>query len=223
MKNSPPNIPPNLFTLLKEMVNDFPSILGDNLVGIYLWGSLTYEAFDESCSDVDSIIVTRRDINEKEFTTLEEWFEKSLGQNPWTHELDMRFVIKGEFLDKTSKCCGFQFDEFRRYGSDGNPIIWLNIGKSGITLWGEDAKEIAPKISDKVLNEALLLELWYLKDDLKNNAGDKSDLAFKHINYAILTACRIYYTAQHRILVSKEQGFKWALKTVPEKWHLLIQ
>jgi len=35
------------------MATDFPAILSGNLVGIYLWGSLTYEAFDETCSDVN--------------------------------------------------------------------------------------------------------------------------------------------------------------------------
>ena len=222
MKNLQPNLPNELSALLEEVANDFPLILKGNLVGIYLWGSLTYEAFDEKCSDVDCIIVIRRDLNDKEFKEIESWFEKSLEENSWTDELDVRFVIEGEFLDKTSKCCQYQFRKFWRSGSDGNPLIWLNIGESGITLWGKGAKEAAPEISDKVLNEALLLELSYLKDDLKNNAGDKSDLPFKHLNYAVLTACRIYYTVQNRNIVSKEEAFHWALENIPEKWHPII-
>ncbi len=216
-------MPKALSALLERLTKDFPSILEENLVGIYLWGSLTYKAFDEKCSDVDCIVVTRRDVNDKEFARLKSWFDKSLEKNPWAYELDLRFIIDREFLDKRSKCCGFQFGEFRRDGSDGNPIIWLNIGQSGITLWGRDAKEIAPEIPDEVLNKALLLELWYLKDDLTNNIGDKSDLAFKHINYAVLTACRIIYTAQNRTMISKEQAFSWALKNIPKKWHSVIK
>ena len=223
MNNLPENIPDNLFTLLEKLANDFPVILRENLVGIYLWGSLTYDAFDEKFSDVDCIVVIRRDLNDKEFSQLKRWFEKSLKENSWTDELDMRFVIDGESLDKTSKCCQYQFRKFWRSGSDGNPIIWLNIGKSGITLWGKNAKEIAPEITGEVLNEALLLELWYLKDDLTNNVGDKSKSAFKHVNYAVLTACRIYYTAKHHNMISKEQAFQWALKNIPEKWHPIIK
>lgn len=223
MKNLQINLPNELSSMLEEMAKDFRSILKGNLVGIYLWGSLTYEAFDEKCSDVDCIVVISGDLDDKEFKEIESWFEKSLEENSWTDELDMRFVIDREFLDKTSKCCQYQFRKFWRSGSDGNPIIWLNIGKSGITLWGKDAKEIAPEISDEVLNEALLLELSYLKDDLKNNTGDKSDLAFKHINYAVLTACRIYYTAQYRALISKEESFRWAIRNISERWHSLIR
>src|SRR3989441_7313340 len=51
--NLPQNIPKDLSDLLEVMATDFSAILRENLVGIYLWGSLTYQAFDEACSDVD--------------------------------------------------------------------------------------------------------------------------------------------------------------------------
>lgn len=216
------NIPESLSALLEKMARDFPSLLENNLVGIYLWGSLTYESFDERCSDVDVIIVTRRDIDEREFSALEKWFDKSLKENQWTGKLDMRFIIDKEFLDTASRCVGYHYGKLWRHGSDANPIIWVNIGKSGITLWGKPANEIAPSVSSKILNDALLLEFEYLKEDLTANAGDESDLAFFHNSYAVLTACRIFYTAHHRALVSKDAARVWTLENVPVKWHSVI-
>ena len=208
-------IPEALAELLRSIAADFPVILKDNLVGVYLWGSLTYGAFDERCSDVDAVGVTRRDLNDAEFSALEKWFSESAGSNPWTEKLDMRFVIDGEFLDKQSRCCGFHSGKLVRHGSDGNPIIWLNVGECGVTLWGEDAKQIAPAIADQCLNDALLLELNYLKEDLAKNVGDRSDRSFRHNAYAVLTACRILYTAFHRRIVSKAQAYDWAVAAVP--------
>ena len=222
MNELPENIPEEIPTLLEEMANDFPSILENNVVGIYLWGSLTYVAFDERCSDIDCIVVTRRDVNDEEFSAFERWFKKSLERNSWAGKLDMRFVIEDEFLDKNSKCCGFHFGKLVRHGSDGNPIIWVNIGQSGITLWGKPAAEIAPPVTKECLNEALLLELKYLKEDLAANEGDKSYLAFFHNSYAVLTACRIFYTAHHQTLVSKEKASGWTKENVPKKWHTVI-
>jgi hypothetical protein len=46
------DVPEDLSGLLQAMAIDFPAILRGNLVGIYLWRSLTYNAFDETCSDV---------------------------------------------------------------------------------------------------------------------------------------------------------------------------
>lgn len=222
MKNLPEIKSDELSALLSDMARDFPSLLKGNLTGIYLWGSLTYEGFDERCSDADVIVVTRRDINEREFSALDDWFANQLTKNFWTGKLDMRFVIDGEFLDKTSRCVGYHFGKLTRHGSDANPFIWVNIKESGITLWGKPAQEIAPFVSDKLLDDALILELEYLKEDLAVNAGDKSDLAFFHNSYAVLTACRIFYTAHHRRLVSKDTASSFALKNLPEKWHGII-
>ncbi|HXN51364.1 MAG TPA: aminoglycoside adenylyltransferase domain-containing protein [Candidatus Acidoferrum sp.] len=221
----PKNIPPDLSNLLQTMASDFPAVLRGNLVGIYLWGSLTYDAFDESCSDVDCIVVIRRDLDDREFSDLDDWFKNQKEQNRWVDRIDMRFVIDHELLDKASRCCGFYHDtgKLARHGSDGNPIIWLNIGGSGITLWGKDAKLISPRVSDQCLNDALLLELKYLKEDLTANAGDRSEKAFIHNAYAVFTACRIFYSASHRALASKDRAHAWAIETVPPMWRAVVQ
>lgn len=218
------HVPQDLKELLEDIASDFPTLLRDNLVGIYVWGSLSHGAFDAACSDVDCVAVTRRELDSRQFSDLDAWFTKKAEQNRWTHRIDMRFVIEGEFLDKTSRCCGFYpyLGKLTRHASDGNPIIWINIAECGITLWGQDAKQIAPVVSRQCLNDALLLELNYLKDDLTSNAGDRSSKAFIHNAYAVLTACRILYTAQHGSLVSKERAYSWAMETVPPFWRNII-
>jgi hypothetical protein len=219
------NVPTDLSDLLHAMATDLPAILHGNLAGIYLWGSLTYDAFDPTCSDVDCVAVTERDLDEREFSELDAWFNNKKEQNRWAHRIDMRFVIDHEFLEKTSRCCGFYhyMGKLTRHGSDGNPIMWMNIAQSGITLWGKEAKLIAPQVSGQCLNDALLLELNYLKEDLAANAGDRSDKAFIHNAYAVLTACRILYSAHHGAVVSKDQACSWALETVPAMWRPVIQ
>ena len=167
-------------------------------------------------------MVTGRDLADAEFSALEKWFGESAGRNPWTEKLDMRFVIDGEFLDKQSRCCGFYSGKLGRHGSDGNPIIWLNVGDCGVTLWGRDAKLIAPAISDQCLNDALLLELNYLKRNLAKNSGDSSDHTFRHNAYAVLTACRILHTARHRRIVAKERAYEWAVASVTPEWRSML-
>ena len=219
------NIPQDLSNLLQAIASDFPVILGENLVGIYLWGSLTYDAFEEKYSDVDSIVVTTRDLNDREFSELDAWFQNQGQLNRWVQRIDMRFVIDHEFLDKASRCCGFYpyTPKLIRHGSDGNAIICMNIAHCGVTLWGKDAKLIAPSVSGRCLNDALLLELNYLQETLDSNLGDRSERAFIYNAYAVLTACRILYSAHHGTLVSKEQAYAWAIETVPDAWRSVIQ
>ncbi len=221
----PKNILKDLAELLQALARDFPDLLRENLAGIYLWGSLTYEAFDESCSDVDCIVVTKRDLDDRKFSEIDEWFRGTGKRNRWVKRMDMRFVIDKEFLDKTSRCCGFYpyTGKMIRTGSDGNPIIWVNIGQCGITLWGENAKLIAPHVSEQCLHDGLVLELNYLKEGLASRVGDRSDKAFVYNAYAVLTACRILYSAHHGTLISKDQAFRWGMKRVPHEWRPVIR
>jgi predicted nucleotidyltransferase len=219
-----PEIPIELSALLRDIAGDFPAIIKDNLVGIYLWGSLTYNAFDRRCSDVDSVVVTRNDLTDAEFADLESWFRRAARRNRWVRRLDMRFVIDREFFDKKSRCCGFYpyTGKLVRHGSDGNPIIWLNIGSCGITLWGREAKRIAPAVSGRRLNAALLLELDYLSEDLSRNASSRSVRAFRHNAYAVLTACRILYTAHNRVIVPKDTACDWAIASLPAELRPVV-
>ena len=216
------NVPDELSHFLSKLKRDFPTMLGSQLVGIYLWGSLTYQAFDARHSDVDCIVVTEHDLTDREFSDFEQWFQRAWESDPWVRKLDLRFVIQHKLLDKKSRCCQYHFGEFIRSGSDGNPFICINLKESGITLWGVDAKCVAPDVSRAVLRDALFLEIAYLKEDLAANAGNPSDLAFQHQAYAVLTACRIGYTVRHGTLVSKQQAFDWALRALPAAWHPLM-
>ncbi|PYU37542.1 MAG: hypothetical protein DMG54_33295, partial [Acidobacteria bacterium] len=60
-------------------------------------------------------------------------------------------------------------------------------------------------------------------EDLAANAGDRSDKAFVHNAYAVLTACRILYSASEKALASKDQAYSWAMETVPLMWRAVIR
>src|ERR1700685_3667625 len=65
------------------------------------------------------------------FSELDEWLKNEGENNRWVRRIDMCFVIDHDFLDKSSRCCGFYHytGKLVRHSSDGNPIIWINIGK----------------------------------------------------------------------------------------------
>ena len=47
-------------------------ILEDNFLGMYLYGSLATGGFDPTTSDIDFIVITNKDISDKEFSELHE-------------------------------------------------------------------------------------------------------------------------------------------------------
>ena len=214
--------------LKQEIARDFPEMLKGNLVGIYLWGSLTYEAFDEEASDIDCVVVLERDLDEEEFADLESWFTRAVGRNPWADKLDMRFHLRDELLVKNSRMCSYHFRKLQRHPSDANPFIWINVAQCGIALYGVKPTEIAPEINDETLGAALILELGYLKEETaaeKGNYGATTRYGVSTLmyqSYSVLTACRILYTFHNKTLVSKNQAAKWCMENLPGRWKTTI-
>ena len=99
------HVPEEVEELEQDIARYFPEILKENLVGIYLWGSLTYDAFDEEASDVDCVAVLERDLSSQEFAGLEGWFGRAVDRNPRADKLDMRFHLRDELLVKNSSMC----------------------------------------------------------------------------------------------------------------------
>lgn len=207
-------IPDEVNSLLKEIADGFPVLLGDNLTGIYLYGSLTQGAFDPGRSDIDCIVVTRRELNEEEFAAVGEWLGDSAVKNSWTSKLQMSFLIRDEVLVMDSKACLYQFGRLVRCGSDGNPIFWINILKSGVTLYGPPAGEFVPEITRAVLHEALVRETGYLRDEFSNENSEWSDVP-KYRSYAVLTLCRILYSHATGEIGPKPEAAEWARPGLP--------
>jgi predicted nucleotidyltransferase len=64
------NLSTGIAELLDALVTGIQAVLGDNLVGVYLRGSLVTGDFDPRTSDIDFLAVTERPLSEIEFASL---------------------------------------------------------------------------------------------------------------------------------------------------------
>jgi len=60
------HIPKQVIALLQELAARLPVVLGKNLAGIYIYGSLTQGSFNSKRSDVDCIVVTNRELSDSQ-------------------------------------------------------------------------------------------------------------------------------------------------------------
>ena len=216
-------VPAQVSALLGELASRLPAVLGRNLVGVYLYGSLTQRAFDPARSDVDCLVVTRRDLSDAQFKRLGVWLARLKASNPWASRLQMTFLIRDEVLEMNSRACHYQFGVLGRGGSDGNPIVWVNVLESGVRLYGESPESFVPEITWEVLSEALRREAGYLREELSlKPESEWRDVPYYRA-YAVLTLCRILYTHAKGAVVSKPRAAKWAAKNLPEEWGDLIR
>ncbi len=213
--------PPEVHTLLKNITVSLQNILGANLTGIYLYGSLTQDAFDPERSDIDCLVVTQGELSNEEFTGIENSLARLSASNPWTKQLQMQFLLRDEVLVMNSKSCLYQFGKFDRGSSDGNPIFWMNILKSGIVLFGQPPSEFVPEITPGILHEALVRETGYLREEIENPASEWRDVP-KYRVYAVLTLCRILYSHATGEIASKPEAAAFVINELPADLRELV-
>lgn len=207
---------------LRALTGALDGILGANLVGVYLYGSLTQRAFAPARSDIDCLVVVRRDLTGAQFRKLETWLAQAAIADPWIPRLQMQILLEGMLLRPDTRGCLYQFGALRRSGSDGNPIIWMNVLASGLTLRGPAPATFLPPITSQMLFDALVREVAYVRAEIGAAASEWRDQPF-YRTYAVLTLCRILYSHRKGGVVSKSRAARWALRALPTRWHSLIR
>jgi hypothetical protein len=217
-------IPAEVSGLLRDLAANLPIILGRNLLGIYQYGSLTQHAFNPKRSDIDCIVVTQRDLSAAQFRRLRGWLASAAKSNSWAAtRLQMSFLIRSEVLTMNSKACLYQFGKLQRIRSDGNPIIWLNVLTSGITLHGPRPGTFVPAITPEMFFAALKREVGYIREEVVEKPHSEwRDVPFYRA-YAVLTLCRILYSHAKGTVVSKPRAARWAMDDLSPKLAELVR
>jgi aminoglycoside adenylyltransferase-like protein len=217
-----PLVPSAVAGTLRVLTRALDGIFGANLVGVYLYGSLTQRVFAPARSDIDCIVVVRRDLTDAQFRKLRTWLAQAATVDPWIPRLQLQVLLRGRLLRSDKRGYLYQFGALRRSGSDGNPIIWMNVLATGLTLFGPKPVTFLPPITRRMLFNALVLEVGYLRAEIGARASKWRDQRFYRA-YAVLTLCRILYTHRNGSVVSKPRAARWALRTLPTHWHSLIR
>lgn len=215
---------PQIKDFLNTITADFETILGDNLLGVYLTGSLTTNSYIEKLSDIDLIVVLNNPVSSSEKEGLDAWSKDLQAKYPLSEFLDVAFIDRASILktDGNTQSIGLEFWKGKISESDNtlgdNLLVWASILQSGIKLYGVEAHEIIKDIPHKYLKNVMLKELKRLKE-LMNEAFD-DDIKFRY--YAITTLCRMHYTNQMKGFISKKEALEW-YKSQSGNHQLLIE
>ncbi len=210
-------------SLLLSLSQELPRLLGEKWVGLYVYGSLFDPTFHPDTGDVDCIAVTEGSLTDPDLQMLRSWFEESGKEDPWIGRLQLSFLRKDALLEDDPEACLFQFGELRRGGSDGNPLIWMDLLQRGRMLMGPPPGEILPGITPTKFHAALEREVGYLRKELCDEGGGNWRDQLSYRVYAVLTLCRILYSLSNRMVTSKARAGEWMLKKHPIPWHDLVR
>jgi len=214
---------PDVNILLEQLEKNIQKVLGKNIIGFYLYGSLVWGDFDFELSDIDLLAATETSINEKEFSELKVMQDDFAQKHKkWNDRIEIAYMSLNAlrtFKTQRSQIAVISPGEPFNLKEAGNDwlINWYIVQERGITLFGPSPKDIIEPISKAEFIEAV-----------KNQTKDWREWIVHTINsrpyqaYAILTMCRALYAYKNGEQVSKKQAALWVMEELPQ-WSEQIQ
>lgn len=222
------SLPKEIPDLLQALLLGVQQVLGDNLVAVYLRGSLAMGDFDPATSDIDFFAIVEQRLSEAEFADL-------AAMHGQLAKLPNRYAehLEGPYIDRAA-ARRFQPGEHHPtiarqecltwYEHDYNWVLerWM-VREHGLTLFGPSPETLIDPVSPDDLRAAVRLRL----QDWVHWADQPDDpdwlLPRSHKAYVIETMCRALYTLTTGMLASKPLSITWALATLPEPWHTIVE
>jgi predicted nucleotidyltransferase len=208
--------------LLEEILARQREILGERLVGLYVYGSLVAGDFDCESSDVDLLAATATRIDEDEFAALDEMHNELVEQNPfWRDRIEIQYASLAAlktFKTERSTIANISPGEpfhFIEAGSDWL-LNWYFARENSITLFGAEPKAIIASVSKREFIEAAREQA---EERAENVEKAKHSRPFQA--YLIMTVCRALYAVENGEQVSKRRAASRAKEKFPEYANLI--
>jgi hypothetical protein len=219
---------PQADAILQLLVPGIQALLGDQLVGVYLFGSLALGDFDPASSDIDFVAVTADEVDESHLRALQA-FHASL----FASGLPLADQVEGAYLSRAALRVYDPATARHPHIDRGEPDLrlkpfymdWViqrySLREHGVVLVGPPIQTLIDPISPAALRAAVsdLLHFWW-----EPMLSDTSRLQHTgYLAYAVATMCRMLYTLEHGGLVSKPAAGRWALAHLDKRFASLIQ
>lgn len=222
--------------LLQFIVKRISGILGDNFVGVYLFGSLTYGDFNPESSDIDLVTILKNTITHDQLTRVKELHKEIERRFPkWSKRLELSYTpvdlfknVQPPIEPRPYYGEGTFYDE----ASYGNEWIINNqlLRTHGISLIGPTFSELIPPIDPKEVQMACIKDLFKEWEPKLNEPEWLNNSHYQ--SYLVMNLCRILYTVMTGNLGSKIVSARWVkdhypqwrtLIEVAEKWHYEVE
>lgn len=209
--------------LLEDLLARMKGVLGEKLVGLYLYGSLVLGDFDHEISDIDMLAATAGDVTEDEAAALERMHEEFVREyEEWDNRIEVHYLSLeglGTFRSKASKMGNISPGEPFHVIEAGKEWLmnWYIVREKGVVLYGPPPETIIPPISNEEFVQAAVEHNKGWREWIERTRHSRPAQG-----YAILTACRDLYTYRNGERATKKQAARWAERELPE-WAWLIE
>lgn len=214
--------------VIADLTRGISEVLGDQLVGLYLTGSLTYGDFDRGSSDIDYLAVLSHEIDDAQRAALIRVHSDVGDRFP-----EWRERVEGSYVTQAMLSSNEPPEQGRPYVNGGqfwNPdppygnewILNLYVLRDcGVALAGPDPKDLIGPVEIADVRAASKRDLL---DERVPTLDDPTIYDDPHQQaYTVLTLCRILHRNANDEVASKRVASSWVKDRYGEPWRSLVE
>ncbi|WP_245900715.1 aminoglycoside adenylyltransferase domain-containing protein [Deinococcus yavapaiensis] len=206
--------------VLHRLTHDVRIVLVDELVALYVYGSLLTPDFDSSRSDVDVCAIVKHDLGDAHVDLLRVMHARLVQDFPaWRDRVEVDYVSAAAIRDSRTTARSMirisPGEPIHLVEANAHYVLNWYMARRGETLHGPPPLDVIPAISqaeflDVVARHARAWPEWALE---MHHAGGQA--------YAVLSLCRALYAMQFGEQATKKAAARFAETELPE-WSELI-
>ncbi len=226
------NCPAAVHSQVTRLIEALGALLGGNLLGVYLHGSLATGCFNPLRSDIDLLVVTQRGMPietkrrvaqllldlEGQPANIEISFLRWDDLHPWRHPapFDFHYSItwRKKMIAALADGMWQNWNAAERVDEDLAGHITV-LQQRGLCLWGQPIEQVFSPVPPDDYLAAVLADVF--SEEFGLAAESKTPV------YITLNACRTLAYLQTGAVLSKDEGGLWALQALPAKFHPFLQ
>jgi hypothetical protein len=226
---------PELDAVLRDHIDRLTQTLGDLIIAAYLQGSLAIGDFDLT-SDVDFIVVTKRDLSLEEAQIVQAVHAVTYRQkNRWVKRLEYSFFPLEVMRSQASLCTTdeksdalsrglWYFDngseQIERSDHDNSLVVRWTLRERGVVLFGPEPSELIPQISPHDLRAEIQRTLVTWGDMVVADPEPYRNRFYQ--SFLVLNFCRGLLDLSEGSIHSKLEGVNWSRENIDPAWWSLI-
>lgn len=212
--------------ILADMLARLQAILGEQLVGFYLYGSLATGDFDPASSDIDFVVATATELDADTVERLRQMHADLAHEDAtWGHRLEGAYISVAALR---------RYDPAYRqpFLSEDTPFGITELGDDWVlnrlclrehspVLYGPSPATLVDPVSQEQVAAAVrevMQEFW--RPSLET---PRWLITRRYQSFAILTMCRALAALESGSLLSKPQAAAWATATLAPQWASLVE
>lgn len=209
---------------LSRLVDLFTDDLSDNLLGVYLHGSLAMGCFNPLKSDIDLLVVIKENCSDEHKKRLAR--KVVVFHNTIEHGLELSVVLESSLQSIVYPTpCVFHYSDYHREHyrreedylcsdyEDADLASQIAVAyHRGITLHGKPLTELYPPVPRQHYLASIHYDVRNADEEIVNNPM-----------YIILNLCRVLLYIRDGRISSKREGGEWGVHNLPREYQELVQ